>query len=124
MKKIISIIFLMIALFFGITACSLPGEDSDIVIFTQTGCPHCEHALTYINTVVKNDFPTLTISEFNIRESDENYQLFLKYVKKYLPEEKHIGTPLIISNGKVFMGWNPETQQNFSDHLKQLNQTK
>lgn len=124
MKKIIFTILFTIALLFGISACSLPGEDSDIVIFTQTGCPHCEHALTYINTVVKKDFPKITVSEFNIRESDKNYQLFLKYARKYLPETKQIGTPLIISNGKVFMGWNPQTQQNFSDYLTQLNQTK
>ncbi len=119
MKKFISTIFLVVALFIGITACSLPGEDSDVVIFTQTGCPHCEHALTYINTV-KKDFPTLTVTEYNIRENEQNHQLFVKYVQKYLPKATQIGTPLIISKGKVFMGWNSETQQSFSDHLTQL----
>ncbi len=124
MKKIISTIFLVVTLFFGITACSLPGEDSDVVIFTQTGCPHCEVALAYINTVVKKDFPALTVTEYNIRESEQNHQLFVKYVQKYLPKATQLGTPLIISKGKVFMGWDPDTQQNFSNHLNQLNQTK
>ena len=113
MKKIISTILLSIVLFLGITACSLQGEDSDVVIFTQTGCPHCEHAMAYIQTVLPKELPSVTVSEFNIRQSEQNYQLFLKYVDKYLSGTKQLQTPFIVSKGKVFIGWNQETQQTF-----------
>lgn len=113
-----------IALLFGPAACSLQGEDSDVVIFTQTGCPHCEHAMAFINSVILKELPSVTIAEFNIRESEQNHQLFLKYVKKYLPDAKHLQTPLIISKGKVFIGWDVTTQQALFNHLHETIQTK
>ena len=57
--------------------------------------------------IIEND---LTIAEYNIRDSQKNYDLFLKYVKKYNITGSSVGTPLIITKGIPFVGWDEKTQ--------------
>ena len=110
MKKIILTLFFSILLSLGITACKPSEPAADIIVFTQTGCPHCEHAMLFINDVIKKQKPHLTIAEYNIRDSQKNYDLFLKYVKKYNITGSSVGTPLIITKGVPFVGWDDKTQ--------------
>lgn len=119
MKKIISTILLAVMVFFGATACS-PENDSDIVIFTQTGCPHCENAMQYINTVLLKEMPNLKVTEYNIRESDAGYRLFTQYVQKYSPRATSVGTPYIVVDGQAFIGWTDETQQKLTNKVHRL----
>ena len=110
MKNIFLTVIAVLSLFFGVIACSPNEKTADIVVFTQTGCPHCEHAMLFINDVIKKQKPHLTIAEYNIRDSQKNYDLFLKYVKKYNITGRSVGTPLIITKGVPFVGWDDKTQ--------------
>lgn len=111
MKNIFLTVMTVLALFFGVMACSAKEKTADIVVFTQTGCPHCEHAMLFINDVIKKQKPQLTIAEYNIRDSRKNYDLFLKYVKKYNITGNSVGTPLIITKGTPFVGWDEKTKE-------------
>lgn len=119
MKKIVFVILFAVMSLFGASACT-PQNDSDIVIFTQTGCPHCENAMQYINTVILKEMPNIKVTEYNIRESDANYRLFVKYVQKYSPRATSMGTPFIVVDGQPFIGWTDETQQKFTTTLHRL----
>lgn len=119
MKKIISILLFVVLAVFTTSACS-SNESADIVIFTQTGCGHCESAMNYINTVILKEMPNTTVAEYNIRESDKNYKLFLTYVQKYQPSAKSIGTPFIVVGKKSMMGWTEETQQELTNRVRNL----
>lgn len=127
MKKLILTLVTGILLVFGISACS-EGEklNADVVVFSQKGCPHCEHALAFINGELKNIVPGISVQEYDIRASRHNYELF-RHVARLngLDKNKSLGTPLIVVNRQnVLMGWNPDYQNKLVELLKQKNSNK
>ncbi|MBR4931666.1 MAG: glutaredoxin family protein [Alphaproteobacteria bacterium] len=119
MKKIILTLFFSILLSLGITACKPSEPAADIIVFTQTGCPHCEHAMAYINNMLKKQMPTITVAEYNILASQENKDLFKKYVRQFKIAGSSIGTPLIIVRGTALIGWEKSIQEKIIKVLEQ-----
>ncbi len=79
--------------------------DNDIIIFTQQGCPHCEKAVDYINNYLLLKKPTLHIKQIDVSHNNENIEILKHYLKKYNSYETRIGTPVIIFNNQLVIGW-------------------
>ena len=109
MKKILCLFTLV--LFFA--ACGNKNEkydNADILIFTQQGCSHCEKAMDFINNRLKVKNPKLTVEQVDISYKAENIKLLKEYLRKYKFKEESVGTPIIIFNKKMVMGWTLENK--------------
>ena len=109
MKKILFIF----ALVLFCAACGQKNEKSDyekydkvdILIFTQQGCSHCEKAMDFINNRLKVKNPKLTVEQIDVSYDSENIKILKEYLHKYDFKENTIGTPIIIFNKQLVMGW-------------------
>jgi glutaredoxin len=105
MKKIA---YAFTALVFMLCACHKEQNmeiDNDIIIFTQQGCPHCEKAVDFINNSLLQKNPSLRIKQIDVSHNDQNFEILQSYLKKYNFHETRIGTPVIIFNNQLVMGW-------------------
>ena len=104
MKKI----FYIVALLLSLTACK-PNMDKydnvDILIFTQQGCSHCEKAMDFINNRLKVKNPALQVVQIDVSYDSENIKLLKHYLKKYDFNGDSVGTPIIVFNKQMLMGW-------------------
>lgn len=102
MKKIATIFTLVLLL------CSCGDnkyDKADILIFTQQGCSHCEKAMDFINNrlLVKN--PSLKVEQVDISYDSKNISLLKKYLIKYKVTDGSIGTPIIVFDKQLVIGW-------------------
>lgn len=113
MKKILSLL-LIIPLFLG--ACSSKEDellDSDkVYFFYSNSCPHCHHALDYIN----QKYPNLQLSMINVG-SPEGYDLLVRCAQEFKLGNQ-IGTPLFCMGDKYIMGWSQEHEVKFDEYIK------
>lgn len=116
--KILKSILLTLICLFCVCACdNISKENSElktdkIYLFYQTTCPHCHHAIEYINT----KYPNLDMVLVNI-ENTENYKLFVKCAQKFKLGNR-IGTPLFCIGEHYLMGWSAQYQQQFDEYVK------
>ena len=104
MKKIF---YSLIAIVLMLTACGKDKyETADILIFTQQGCSHCENAVKFINERILPKNPELKFVEVDITYDSRNIQILKKFLNKYDFKGNEIGTPIIIFNNQLLMGWN------------------
>ncbi len=114
MKKIILTLVAGLLLTIGITACSdekntnnaaINDSDADVIVFSQTGCPHCTHAMEFIEGDLKKQIPDIVVKEYDIRKSKHAYELFIHNARKYIKDGTSVGTPFIIVGDNYMMGW-------------------
>ena len=109
MKKIILLLIFVCM----IGACGNKNEkfdNADILIFTQHGCSHCEKAMDFINNRLKVKNPALTVEQVDVSYDRDNIMLLKKYLHRYNFEGETVGTPIIIFNKQLLMGWNLENK--------------
>lgn len=85
-------------------------EKADILIFTQQGCPHCSKAMDFINKRLKVKNPNLNVVEVDVSYDKENIILMQRYLSKYKYKGNSVGTPIIIFNQQMVMGWGLENK--------------
>ena len=113
MKKILSLLVL-IPLFLG--ACGTKEDalldTNKVYFFYSNTCPHCHHALDYIN----QKYPNLQLTMVNISNT-EGYDLFVSCAKNFKLGDQ-IGTPLFCMGDKYIMGWSLEYEAKFDEYVK------
>ena len=109
-KKII-FVFLVVVLFFAAKGYTAQNEfKSDTVyLFWQDGCSHCHDAISYI----QNNHKNLNIEMLNIAQDDARKKL-IGAVEEFGLSNR-IGTPLLIMDKEIIMGWSKEAQQKFKE---------
>ncbi len=116
--KTLKTILLIIMSFFSVCACNNTSKDKlelnpdKIYFFYQTTCPHCHHAIEYIN----NKYPNLNMILLNI-ENTENYKLLVKCAQKFKLQNR-IGTPLFCMGEHHLMGWSEQYEKQFDTYAK------
>ena len=117
MKKIFIVALLLVACVFllykrstQLIQNSMPTDT--LYVFVQEGCPHCHHALDYINGTVRTTYPDLNIEVLDIADKKNSAKMFAMAQKYDLPL-KRLGTPLLVLNNRTLMGWSAK-------HEKQL----
>jgi glutaredoxin len=76
---------------------------SDITIYFMPTCPHCHHALEFLD----KDMKDVSVEKIDVTKSSENANLFFDQVKKCGLESR--GVPVMVINGKCLQGFGPET---------------
>lgn len=111
MKRIFTVLALAATMALG--ACKEETAANRIYVFSQPGCPHCEHAEEYISRYYRN----YDIERLNIREGN-NMGYLLRYAKKFKVSEQSLGTPFIVMGDKYIMGWGNQQVKDFNRYAK------
>ena len=111
MKRIFTVLALAATMALG--ACKEETAANRIYVFSQPGCPHCEHAEEYISRYYRN----YDIERLNIREGN-NMGYLLRYAKKFKVFEQSLGTPFIVMGDKYIMGWGNQQVKDFNRYAK------
>ena len=100
--------YVLFLLLFTLCACNKQSNeiDTDILIFTQQGCPHCEKAVDFINNKLLTQKPSLRITQIDITDNGDSIKTLKHYLERYNFHGDRIGTPIIIFNNQLVMGWN------------------
>ncbi len=77
-------------------------EKIDLVFFYGKGCPHCEQLEVFLDQI-KDKYPGLSITSYEVYFNDENRQLFGEMAKLYNAEIQ--GVPTLFINDKVIIGF-------------------
>lgn len=85
-------------------------ETADILIFTQQGCSHCEKATDFINNRLLAKNPELKVVEVDISYDRDNILILKRFLNKYKFDGKNVGTPVIIFNQQLLVGWGLENK--------------
>ena len=83
-----------------------------VYFFYSNGCPHCHHALEYIN----QKYPKLDLTMVNVSNAG-GYELLVKCAAKFKLGNQ-IGTPLLCMGDKYLMGWASEYEPRFDMYIK------
>jgi len=116
--KPLKIFFLSVLLSLGLSACdgneNIPSKISNnqVYFFYQTTCPHCHHAIEYVN----RKYPDLKMVLVNIANHD-GFSLFEKCAGKFNLTE-NLGTPLFCMGDKYLMGWSPSSEKQFDAYVQ------
>ena len=89
-----------------------------LIVFFQKNCPHCHAAMAFIDETIRPTYPDLKIEYLDV-EKQENFLKVSVAVRQY-KLGKHIGTPILILNGKALMGWSSKTEKNLLSIIKSL----
>lgn len=82
-----------------------------IYFFYQSTCPHCHHALEYINRTA----PDVELEMIQVDGSGRD--LFIQCVEKFDLPRDAIGTPLICMGDNYLMGWSQEYEVRFDEYV-------
>ena len=115
MKKIIALLVVLVAVLFllfkvGVDSVIQSIPSDALVVFTKTGCPHCHHAMAFIDTTVRRDYPDLKIEILNV-DKEENLNKLKALIHRHHINPKRAGTPMILINGQVLIGWDERRGQ-------------
>ncbi len=111
MKKILSCLLLVLV----VVACSAQKsnlKDDEIYFFYSNSCPHCHHALEYMN----KKYPNLEIAMVNVA-NPQGYDLLVEAAQKY-KLGNNVGTPLITFGDNYIMGWAKQYEAKFDEYCK------
>lgn len=113
MKKLLCALAAVIML---VSACKdeTPAEiqNDKVYFFFSNSCPHCHHAMEYIN----KKYPDAKITIVNVGNRS-GYQLFLKCAEKFKLDNR-LGTPLFCMGHRYIMGWAPEYEKKFDLYMR------
>lgn len=82
--------------------------------FHGDGCPHCQNAIEYINSI-KDKYPNIEIVSYEVWENEDNAELF-DNVKKYLGTDSR-GVPFVVIGNRYLTGFNDYRKQDIKDVL-------
>lgn len=82
-----------------------------VYFFYQQTCPHCHHALEYINRTA----PDVPMEMVSIDGAGRD--LFIECVEKFDLPRDAIGTPLICMGDNYLMGWATEYEAKFDQYI-------
>lgn len=85
-----------------------------LYFFYSDGCPHCHHAMDYINAKYKNK--KLNMEKVDVA-TPEGYLLLFKCAEKF-NLGRSIGTPLFCMGDNYLMGWSSEYESKFDAYAK------
>lgn len=85
-------------------------ENADILIFTQQGCSHCEKAVDFINSRLLAKNPKLKVVTVDISYDRDNILTLKRFLSKYQFDGRNVGTPVIIFNNQLVVGWGLENK--------------
>jgi len=74
----------------------------NIDIYYSPTCPHCHHALEYIDSELKPEYKDLKVNEINVMDQS-NRDAFIAVLKKC--DYQSGGVPVMVVNGKCFQGY-------------------
>lgn len=83
-----------------------------IYYFYQNTCPHCHHAMEYIN----KKYPDLNMVMTNIANPG-GYDLLVKCAHKFKLGNR-VGTPLFCMGDNYLMGWSAEYERTFDEYVR------
>lgn len=118
-NKYFSVSFLAVFLFLGMSgvfAEEQPGNDNIYLhIFYGKGCPHCESALNFFESI-KENYPSLIIEEHETYFDDDERELFIDTASAFGEEIE--GVPTIFIDNKVFVGFSDSIGKSIEDEIK------
>lgn len=86
-------------------------DPNKVYFFYQSTCPHCHHALEYIN----RSAPEVSLEMLSI--DGPGRELFIQCVEKFDLPRNSIGTPLICMGDNYLMGWSSEYEIKFDEYI-------
>ena len=73
-----------------------------VAVYYSPSCPHCHHALDFINKTLKVEYADLNVEEVNVTEA-ANRPKFAEAIKKCGVQGGYV--PLVVLNDKCFQGF-------------------
>lgn len=132
MKKILKLFLLILVMLVVITPVNAKNKETNLYLFYGDGCPHCEKAKEYLNTI-KNNYSNFNIIEYEVWYNKDNQELLNK-VKDKLNVKTKTGVPFMVIGDKYIIGFSDlnksdlknkieyATTNNVSDIIAELNQ--
>lgn len=122
MKKIFITLILAIVLLLPLkTALSQTTATNSIelTIFYSPTCPHCKAENIFL-TKLTNEYPEITVKEYNVFEP-ANVQLLQTYYNKYkVPAIRQGLTPITFIQDKYFLGFDDSTGYDITKYVEKL----
>ncbi|MDY6407948.1 MAG: hypothetical protein SPL08_04545 [Pseudomonadota bacterium] len=122
MRKIVALLIVVAGFMFflmkrgeQIALDSIP--QNTLVVFTKTGCYHCHDAMAFIDGTVKKQYPTLPVLNWDV-DHDNHLTQLLSVAKHYRIPNDRLGTPVLLYNGQILIGWSPSYEQKLLGMLK------
>ena len=115
MKKLFSICAAALLL---LSACDNASKQTEeiapdkIYFFFSNTCPHCHHALEYINA----KYPNLEMAMVNVG-NPEGLRMLAQAAKDFEMGDS-VGTPLMVCGDNYLMGWSVEYEPRFDEYVR------
>ena len=93
-----------------------------LVVFSKEGCSHCHDAMAFIDEQVKKQYPDLPILIWDV-ERDDNLAKLLAVAKSYRIPNDRLGTPVLLYNGQILIGWQPRYEKKLLGMIKSAQKT-
>ena len=122
MRKIVALLLVLAGfVFFLIKRGEQAALDSipqnTLVVFTKTGCSHCHDAMAFIEGTLKKQYPALPVLNLDV-DRGNNLARLLAVAKHYRIATDRIGTPVLLFNGQILIGWMPRYEQKLTGIIK------
>lgn len=112
--QIALIIILIILLIFSVirennVVNSIPEDENRVIVFSQPACKSCKKEKDYINDILKEKYPQITVKYYDVTKS-KNMKLLRTYFERYGLSEKQLVTPVTFVGDNYMIGYkNDET---------------
>ena len=123
MRKIVAILLVLAGFMFflmkrgeQVALDSIP--TNSLVVFSKTGCYHCHDALEFINRTVKKEYPQLQVALLDV-DQDNNLARLLSVAKHYRIPNNKLGTPVLLYNGQILIGWEAKYENKLLTMIKE-----
>ena len=85
----------------NLTSTNYEDKTVTIYLFKGRGCPHCEHATEFLETII-SEYPYLEVKTYEVWYNDENYEL-MQEVLSELNLEISKSVPLIVIGDNYYL---------------------
>lgn len=86
-------------------------NNGELIVFSQEGCGHCHNALAFINSTIKEKYPNLVINIKDVQREKKNMTTLIFVAKKHGLDLTKLGTPVILFNDNVIVGWSSKKEE-------------
>lgn len=115
MKKKLLYLFVIGFAFFSTLGSTKAESKITLYLFRGEGCPHCEAALEYLDSI-KKDYPYLEIVDYEVFEHEENVALWNQVKEKLESDSK--GVPFIVIGERYLTGFAEYRKEDIRAALK------
>lgn len=91
----------------------------DLTIYYSPNCPHCHHALDFIEGTLVNEVKDLKVNKIDVTIV-ENRKSFRSTIREC--ELKSGGVPIMVINGKCIQGYAEPMQDEIRDTIKKVSE--